>query len=107
MTSKPLPVNRVVEAVRRRAPGLCLPHSVVACEAIKRLGGDAVVMMIGDFQHFYLHVKDHGKVDVFPNYNGELSGSFIDITIYQLFDRQRMAEIVDEGVEEVKHGKGV
>ena len=96
-------IDRVVDVIRRHSLniGLCFPHSVVACELLNRLGRPAKVMMIGEFQHFYVHVDDYGPVDVFPNYSGPLLGAKLPTETTEMMVRS-MSGIINEIAAELE-----
>jgi len=91
----------IVAATRKHVVGLCLPHSVVACEAFNRLGQPAIVMMIGSSEHYYVKTKDFGDIDVFPNYQGELKGVMFDIGLTETMARY-LAATINKVAEELE-----
>jgi len=98
-------INKVINTVRRHCKnqGLCLPHSVVACKTLERLGESATVMMIGNFQHFYIKTKNFGDIDVFPNYKGELNGEYLNLDMLRMTcNSEHLRLLTDDVVTELQ-----
>lgn len=91
----------IVASTRKHTEGLCLPHAVVAREVFNRLGEPAIVMMIGQSEHYYVKTKNFGDIDVFPNYQGELKGVMFDIGLTETMARY-LAATINKVVEELE-----
>lgn len=91
----------IIKAVRQHTEGLCLPHAVVAREVFNRFGEPAIVMMIGQSEHYYVKTKNFGDIDVFPNYQGELKGVMFDIRLTETMARY-LAATINKVAEELE-----